>query len=231
MQLDGIIFDKDGTLFDFGATWNTWALELIAELSDGDARTARRIADETDFDLATGSFRPTSPIIAGTGREAAECVARAVPDRPIDELEALMNARAASAPQVPPTDLSPLLQALAGRGIQLGVMTNDSEMSARAHLQAAGVLESFDWIAGFDSGHGAKPAPTPLLAFATATGLDPARVAMVGDSTHDLLAGRAAGMVTIGVLTGMAGQSDLAPHADAILPHVGHLPDWLATGA
>ena len=39
--------------------------------------------------------------------------------------------------------------------------------------------------------HGAKPGPGMLLAFATLCGLAPARVAMVGDSRHDLMAGRA----------------------------------------
>lgn len=228
MELDGIIFDKDGTLFDFGATWNTWALDLITELAEGDAETARRIALATDFDLTTAQFKPTSPVIAGTGRQAAECVARALPDRSLEALEELMNRRAAEAPQVPPTDLAPLLDDLAGRGLRLGVMTNDSAYAARVHLERAQILDRFHWVAGFDSGHGAKPAPAPLLAFARDQGLDPARVAMVGDSTHDLLAGRAAGMVTVGVLTGMAGQGDLEPYADTVLPHIGHLPDWLA---
>jgi phosphoglycolate phosphatase len=227
MQLDGIIFDKDGTLFDFGATWNSWAVDLIAELSQGDAIVARRIALETDFDLDLGSFRPTSPVIAGTGREAAECVGRALPDHDLDALEDLLNARAAQAPLVPPTDLAPLLEGLLGRGYQLGVMTNDSECSALAHLEAAGIRRHFHWVAGFDSGHGAKPAPTPLLAFAAARQIDPARIAMVGDSSHDLMAGRAAGMVTVGVLTGLAGRSELSPLADVVLPHIGHLPDWL----
>ena len=57
---------------------------------------------------------------------------------------------------------------------------------------------------GFDSGFGAKPALGPLLAFATAMGLLPDQVVMVGDSPHDLIAGRAARMHTIGVLTGLA---------------------------
>lgn len=227
MELDGIIFDKDGTLFDFGSTWNSWALDLIGELSDGDATLAMGIAEATDFDLTSGTFRPTSPVIAGTPREAAECIRQVLPDRNIEDLEALMNLRAAEAPQVPPTDLAPLLDTLLARRLKLGVMTNDSEFAARAHLGRAHVLDRFHWIAGFDSGHGAKPAPQPLLAFATHQKLDPARIAMVGDSTHDLVAGRAAGMVTVAVLTGMAGRVDLAPYADAILPHIGHLPDWL----
>ena len=97
-----------------------------------------------------------------------------------------------------------------------------------AHLQETGILGLFDFIAGSDSGFGGKPAPGMLNAFVRATGLDPARVAMVGDSLHDLSAGRAAGMRTVAVLTGIAPAQVLAPLADVVLPDISHLPDWLA---
>ena len=106
--------------------------------------------------------------------------------------------------------------------------TNDSEAPARQHIAAHGLTALFDFIAGYDSGHGAKPGPGMCLAFARQLGLDPSRVAMVGDSLHDLHAGRAAGMRTIGVLTGMASASVLAPHADVVLPDIGAIPGWLA---
>jgi|TARA_R110002124_G_scaffold11573_10_gene54907 phosphoglycolate phosphatase len=227
MELDGILFDKDGTLFDFGATWNIWAADLIHELADGNAGVAQRIALAADFDLVREEFHPSSPIIAGTNREAAECIARALPDRDVEELESLMTLRAAAAPLAPPVDLGPFLDGLLARGLKLGVMTNDSEYAARAHLNSAGILQRFLYIAGFDSGHGAKPAPGPLLAFARLLDLRPDRVAMVGDSTHDLIAGRAAGMATIAVLTGPARAEELAPFADVVLPDIGHIPDWL----
>jgi phosphoglycolate phosphatase len=121
-----------------------------------------------------------------------------------------------------------MIAALKERGVVLGVMTNDAELSARAHLESAGVLDGFAFVAGFDSGYGAKPDPDPLLAFCKAAGVDPSRAAMVGDSEHDLVAGRAAGMRTLAVLTGMAGADELSPHADAVLPDVGHIPAWLA---
>ena len=70
-----------------------------------------------------------------------------------------------------------------------------------------------------------------LLAFARAFDLDPRRVAMVGDSLHDLSAGRAAGMRTVGVLTGPARRADLAPLADVVLENIGDLPAWLEGGA
>jgi phosphoglycolate phosphatase len=50
---------------------------------------------------------------------------------------------------------------------------------------------------------------------------------MVGDSTHDLHAGRAAGMRTIAVLTGTAVTADLAPYADVVLANIGEIPAWL----
>ena len=66
-----------------------------------------------------------------------------------------------------------------------------------------------------------------LLAFAAHIGAPPSDVVMIGDSTHDLHAATAAGMIRVGVLTGMADEAELAPHADIVLPHIGHLPAWL----
>lgn len=229
MRADGIIFDKDGTLFDFRATWNVWAAHTIATLAAGDGALAAALADALHFDRPTASFRPTSPVIAGTLAEVTALIAPLIPARDPADLEAWLDATAQDAPLAPAVPLDPLLTGLRARGLRLGVMTNDSEAGARAHLGTAGVTHLFDMITGFDSGWGGKPDPAPLLAFATATGLPPARIVMVGDSTHDLIAGRRAGMQTVAVLTGMASADDLAPQADAVLPDIGHLADWLIT--
>ena len=114
-----------------------------------------------------------------------------------------------------------------GRGLRLGLATTDTELPARRHLAAAGVLEMFDFIAGCDSGWGGKPAPGQLLAFAAHLGMDPRQAAMVGDSTHDLKAARAAGMQAVAVLTGVAEAAELAPHADVVLPDIGGIAAWL----
>jgi phosphoglycolate phosphatase len=226
-RIDAALFDKDGTLFDFAATWNVWSGRVIDDFSGGDSGRARALADAALYDLETKSFLPTSPIIAGTNREAAECFATALPDWSIEDIEAHLTRSAATAPLAPAVPLAAFLDRLDAMGIPAGVMTNDTEYGARAHLGAAGVLDRFVFVAGFDSGHGAKPSPAPLLAFCDAVGVSPARAAMVGDSAHDLIAGRAAGMATIGVLTGMATRAELAPLADTVLPDIGHLPDWI----
>lgn len=225
--VDGLIFDKDGTLFDYHATWSVASGDLIRDLADGDAALLTRLADEIHFDLETTRFRPTSPFIAGTNRQAAELITRALPERDVADVERHLEDFAAAAPLVPAVPLPPLMQEFRDLGLKLGVMTNDSEAGARANLRSAGVHDDFDLIVGFDSGHGAKPDPDPLWAFTKSTGIAPERCAMVGDSTHDLVAGRAAGMHTVAVLTGVADAEELSPFADVVLADISEIPQWL----
>lgn len=226
MDLGALLFDKDGTLFGFAESWAPVVAAFLDDLAAGDAGRARALGRAIGFDTDARAFDPRSPVIAGTSLD----VARILSDAGAGTVAALNRAMidgAAAAHPVPAVPLAPLMADLRGRGLRLGVMTNDAEAAARAHLAQQGVLDAFDFIAGFDSGHGAKPDPEPLLAFADATGIAPARIAMVGDSLHDLRAGRAAGMATVAVLTGPAQAADLAQHADAVLPDIGHLPAWL----
>ena len=227
MRADGVLFDKDGTLFLFGATWEAWARAVLDRLTEGDGARARAVGAAIGYDYDAEVFDPTSVVIAGTPEEVVTALNGHF-DLAADRLEAILNEEAANAPQAEAVPLAPFLDGLRGMGLKLGVATNDAEAPALAHLGGAGVTDRFDFIAGYDSGHGFKPEPGQCLGFAAELGLDPARVVMVGDSLHDLHAGRAAGMQTVGVLTGMAGAADLAPHADVVLPDIGHLPAWLA---
>lgn len=225
-MIDGLIFDKDGTLFDFRSSWGRWAAGFLSRVAPDDA-TAYRLGRAIGYDPATGDFAPDSPVIAATAADIAAALAPHLPGRTVAGLTAEIDASAAIAPMSEAVPLRPLLTGLRGLGLKLGVATNDSEAPARQHLAAHGITDCFDFIAGYDSGHGAKPGPGMCLAFVTQLGLDPARVAMVGDSRHDLQAGRAAGMRTVAVLTGVAGPDDLRPLADVILPNIGAIPDWL----
>lgn len=227
-SFDAILFDKDGTLYDFQSSYGGWARGLVTELAQGDADLAACLAAEIDLDLATERFAPTSVAIAGTADEIAMAFLPHLPANTVpSEVLARIDASAAHAPMREAVPLRPFLDGLNGLGYGLGVVTNDSEAPARAHLEYSGILDCFGFVAGYDSGHGAKPAPGQLLAGAKALGAQPDRVIMVGDSQHDLLAGRAAGMATVGVLTGVAVSEDLAPLADVVLPDIGAIPRWL----
>ena len=225
----GVLFDKDGTLFDFGATWNSWAAVMLLDLAGADQGRAASLGARMGYDYAAGAFDPTSAVIAGTPEDIVKLLLPGVPELSAEDLVHRINAAAARAPQVEAVPLGPLIKLLRAQGLKLGVATNDAETPARAHLGGVGQEQAFDFIAGYDSGYGGKPAPGMCLGFAKAVKLDPAEVIMVGDSTHDLEAGRAAGMRTIAVLTGMAQAAELAPLAHVVLPHIGHLPDWIAS--
>ena len=222
----GIVFDKDGTLFDFRASWGLWAKGFIAGLAR-DAAHAQALADAIGYLPETNGFAPDSPVIAATAVDIAAALLPHVTGYTQASLTAAIDEAAAGVPMSEAVPLVPLFHALRGRGLKLGVATNDSEVPARAHLQRHGLTDLVDFIAGWDSGHGAKPAPGMCLAFAASTGLNPAQVLMVGDSLHDLDAGRAAGMRPVAVLTGIARAGDLAPHAEVVLPDIGALPAWL----
>lgn len=230
-MIDGVIFDKDGTLFDFRRTWAGWAARLLAEIGAGRPGAAERMAAAIGFDPDARDFAPDSPVIGGTVAEIAALLLPHLPGWAEARLLDRMNTLAAVADLVEAVPLRPCLAALRARGLRIGLCTNDAEAPAQAHLAAAGVTDLFDFVAGYDSGHGAKPAPGPLLAFAAVTGLQPSRVAMVGDSLHDLHAGRAAGMIPVAVLTGVARHDDLAPHAEVVLPDIGALEAWIAARA
>lgn len=224
-MISAIIFDKDGTLFDFTASWGAWTLGFLDEIAKSDAQRAH-LAAVLGYDLATKTFAKTSPVIAKTTPEIADILAPHL-DMDIVALNAAMNAQAARAMMRPAVDLPHVLGDLRARGLRLGLATNDTEAPARRHLTDAGVLHLFDFIAGCDSGWGGKPAAGQLLAFAAHLGIDPAQAAMVGDSTHDLHAARAAGMMAVAVLTGVANNAELQPHADIVLPDIGGIAGWL----
>ncbi|MGO4907692.1 HAD family hydrolase [Pseudorhodobacter sp. W20_MBD10_FR17] len=225
-MIDGVVFDKDGTLFDFRASWGVWTAQLLQQLAKDQAHVDA-LAAAIGYYPDLQDFHPDSPVIAATAEEISAALLPHLPGHSQPELAARLNALAQHAVMAPAVPLRPVLGALRDRGLKIGLATNDTEAPARAHLTAHGVLDLFDFVAGYDSGHGPKPGPGMCLAFARAVGIDPTRAVMVGDSTHDLIAGRAAGMRCVAVLTGIAKAEELRPHADVVLPDIAGLGAWI----
>ncbi len=228
-MIKGLIFDKDGTLFDFTATWGGWTQRIISQQSKGDIAIADRLATALRFDRTTGCFEVGSAVIAGTVDDVVDAILTVLTSADRDSVIENLIAEANEVNPVEVIPLEPYFQQLRGLNLQLGVATNDAEYSARLHLEDCKIVRYFDFIAGYDSGFSAKPEPGQLQEFCRRTNLDPDECVMVGDSLHDLHAGRAAGMMTVGVLTGPAKPEELAPIADVILPTINEIPDWLRT--
>ena len=228
MNISGVIFDKDGTLFDFQSTWGIWTAQVLARIAGSDEALLQQLAEALGYDTQTRRVQPGSVIVAATPMEIAAVVQDYIPALSQTQICDWLNEEAKTAPQVLVTDLHQLTAELRRINLGLCVMTNDAEAPARAHLASVQALDLFDFVIGSDSGFGAKPQAAPLLALADKMEIPAAACIMVGDSTHDLRAGRAAGMRAVAVLTGLAEADELAPLADAVLPDVSHLPAWIS---
>lgn len=232
MAIRAVLFDKDGTLFAFDATWGR-VIESVLDRIAAEDGSRDAMARAVGYDPERQRFLPGSPFVAGAAAETAAIWAGFRPDLRPQAIEALTNEVAAAmtgpgalVPAV--ADLPGYLAGLGGRGLALGVATHDSAAAAEAHLAAAGARDAFAFVAGYDSGFGLKPGPGMVLAFARAVNVDPQGVAMVGDSVHDLMAARAAGAaLAVGVLTGPADHDDLGPHADHVIASIADLPALL----
>lgn len=230
--IKGVLFDKDGTLIDFVGSWRKLVEDIIADYSKGDAELALALGDAIGFDGRTGLFLPGSPVVADTVDVIAAHMAQALPGADVRALEDDFNTRATAVGETglaPVDGLAEAMGRLRAMGLSLGIATHDVESAAHAHARVLGVHDRFAFIAGYDSGHGHKPGPGMPTAFAAHIGAAPTEVVMVGDSVHDLGAGRSAGCAyCVGVLTGPATEAELAPHADIVLHSVADLPDFLA---
>lgn len=225
-DIRGILFDKDGTLLDYHATWMPLNREAALAAAGGDAVLAERLLAAGGYDAAKDCIVPDSVLISGSNDDLGACWAEildADAAELTDRLSALFEAGSA-ATAVAVAGLAETLTALAARGLVLGVATNDSEEGAYNSLGPFGVLDQFHFVAGYDSGHGAKPGPGMVQGFCQAIDLAPEAVAVVGDSRHDMEMGRNAGAgLLVGVLTGSAAHDDLAPHAHHVLDSIAEL--------
>ncbi len=228
--VSAILFDKDGTLLDFQRTWGPSAQQVMRHLANGDDAAYERLAAVTGFVDSEQRFLPDSILIREPTHVYGVLWAAALGRNANSELFAEIDRlflKATTENLAPIGDPKTLLANLAMRGYRLGMITNDAEIPARAHSRKLGIEQHLEFIAGYNSGYGAKPAPEPVLAFARHVGVKPSEVAVIGDTVHDLAAARAAGAIAIGVLTGPAVAASLAPHADALFPSATEFAAWL----
>jgi phosphoglycolate phosphatase len=227
----GVLFDKDGTLFDYQGSWAPINLDAARLASCGDEGLRVRLLALAGADPVTGHAVADSLLAAGNAAEiAARWVAAGCP-MAVAALTAQLDILflQAASRMLPVTDLPGLFRRLKDRGLKLGIASSDSEAAVHEAASIFGFAPWLDFVAGYDSGHGHKPTGGMALAFCRATGLASADIAVVGDNTHDMEMGRRAGAgLRIGVLTGSGTRESLLPCADACLGGIDQLEAFLA---
>lgn len=121
------------------------------------------------------------------------------------------------------------LQALRAAGLRLACLTNKPTSFMRPLLQAKGLDGWFDHAFGGDAFARKKPDPLPLLEACKALGTLPKHTVMVGDSSNDAAAARAAGCPVVLVDYGYNhGEPVADARPDAIISRLDALPALLA---
>jgi len=103
------------------------------------------------------------------------------------------------------------------------VISNKREDLSIRLLDDLGLAGYFDVVWGGDSAPEKKPSPVPVLALLKKLSCRPDETIMVGDSTYDIEAGRAAGVRTVAVSYGFR-DAHLLQDADFILDRLEELP-------
>ena len=116
------------------------------------------------------------------------------------------------------------LAALKAAGLKLACLTNKPGNFAQPLLQAKGLASYFDLVFGGDAFERKKPDPLPLVKTCEALGSDPAATLMLGDSSNDARAARAAGCRVVLVTYGYNhGEPVRAVDADGYLDSLAEL--------
>jgi pyrophosphatase PpaX len=95
-----------------------------------------------------------------------------------------------------------VIRRLHARGHALAIVSSRVEAGIRRSLNLIGITECFTVIIGLEATDKHKPEPEPVLMALERLGADAASSWFIGDAPFDIQAGNAAGVRTIGVLTG-----------------------------
>jgi len=188
---DAVVFDLDGTLIDTVDTRIGAWLDALAEA--GTPTTRERLA----------------PLIGLDGRRLARDIA-ALAGTPIDDARAEeidrrsgeLYERLNRAPR-PLPGVRELVAAIEARRLRWAIATSSRKDQVATSVAALG-LPVEPMIVDASHVEHAKPEPDLLLLAAEQLGVAPASCWYIGDSTWDMVAAVAAGMVPIGVTAGAA---------------------------
>ena len=221
LNLAAVIFDLDGTLIDsidiyFRIVEN--ALQRL-DLPPVSRSTILAAAESEDF-----KWERVLPAEVLNRKEDI-----------IDKAWAVINE---IAPQMFADDLDiiqgadNILKMVSASGLKIGLVTSTQKHYLEIKmlpLKNAAVDKLIEVIITSDDVEERKPAPEALIMCAQQLALQPANCVYVGDTTTDMKSGKAAGMHTIGVLTGFDDYDALnKEQPDAIIDSIRNLSDVIA---
>ncbi|HYE70053.1 MAG TPA: phosphoglycolate phosphatase [Aquabacterium sp.] len=211
-RFDAVIVDLDGTMVDTVGDFDAALNRMLSEL--GQRGVDRAFIERT---VGKGSEHLIRSTLAQVGAEAA------LYDTAWQRYQAHyldINGRHSD---VYPGVVEGLKQ-MAGRGLKVACLTNKPTAFARPLLAAKGLASFFSVVFGGDAFERKKPDPLPLQRTCEVLGSAPGRTLMVGDSSNDARAARAAGCPVVLVSYGYNHGEPVASAApDAVIDRLDDL--------
>ncbi len=186
-DFDAAILDLDGTLVD---TLGDFVFSLNAMLDDLELPQVQRSV--VGSLVGKGSEHLIQSTLALVQPAASASALAAIYPQAWDSYQGHYRRINGQHAEVYPGVIEGLDQ-LAQCGLKLACLTNKPTAFALTLLQDKGLSAYFDFTFGGDSFARKKPDPLPLLKTCEALGSQPGRTLMVGDSSNDAQAARAAG--------------------------------------
>lgn len=194
-RYDTVLFDLDGTLID--------SIRLILD-SYHHTFSVHGLPPRSDDELARGIGTPLRTQLLGYTQDPEQA------DRLVETYRAY-NLAHHDARVLPYPGIRDCVLALAGASIRLAIVTSKNRHSTLRGLDVAGLRDVFEVLVCSDDVKNAKPHREPVDKALQSLGAGRERAVFIGDSLHDMHAGRAAEVHTGAALWGPFSRAELEP--------------------
>jgi len=232
------IFDKDGTLVNFTATWIPLIRKRVAFLLKALGKNGELEAfllKSWGIDPTSGRIDPRGPcpvsprsdeIVIGTMAlyqhgypwdESKQWVTQA-----FDQADATSNRREMLKPI---EGIQPLLSDLKKKGFSLALATSDERRDTEAMLSSLDMKDIFDIVLCAGDVNPPKPHPETIFIICRQLSVSPHEAICIGDTVTDMIMGKRAGVaLTIGILEGgVTPREELERVADIVVESIREL--------
>jgi beta-phosphoglucomutase-like phosphatase (HAD superfamily) len=195
MKIEAVIFDLDGTLIDSVRIYFKIAQEILKRVHL--PAVSREVVSELMRGGQEGWLRLIPARMSGRRDGLLEKIMEAVKEIGWkifqDEVDVISG-------------VPEIFSYLSEKNIRIGVVSSTHEKFMEGKLlplRKNGLGGQIEALIGIEDAPKMKPEPDPLLECARRLGVETEKCVYVGDSYEDIIAGKRAKMMTIGVLTGL----------------------------
>jgi phosphoglycolate phosphatase len=229
-EVDGILFDKDGTLLDFGTLWINWSknfIDRIVEQKDVGCDKFE-LAKAIGFSYKEGSWDPKGPLAIGSLQDLISILSCSLYQAglPWNEGFKIVNEAYTEVEDSfdwysfikPIKGLLSFLEQASSQSIKMGVVTSDNCERAKHHLKVLGIDRYFSAVIGHDSVVKGKPFPEMVDVACEQLGVKPEKTIVIGDSNGDMLLGKSGNSIgSIGIVSSLDQTFDHLKNADEVI--------------